>query len=150
MKKLLILGTSTATKEIIDYARANDIYTIVTDDRDPEVSFAKKWSDEYWMINTSETERLASKCREVGIDGVICGLSEYNIEMMIKLTEKLGLPCYLTDEVWHYSKDKDDFKKKCVAYGVPVAKDYYISVDYTEQELSHLMGGTAKRVYQMA
>lgn len=138
MKKLLLLGTSTATKEIIDYAKSCGIYTIVTDDRDLEVSFAKKWADEYWMINTSEIEMLANKCRLDGVDGVLCGLSEYNIEMMIKLTKKLDLPCYLTEETWHYSKDKDDFKKKCIEYGVPVAKDYYISANYTEEEIAQV------------
>lgn len=81
-KKLLILGTSTATREIIDYAKEKQIYTVVSDDREPEISFAKKWADEYWMINTSETETLAKKCEEAHIDGVICGLSEFNIEMM--------------------------------------------------------------------
>lgn len=136
MKKLLVLGTSTGTREIIDYARSKGIYTIVTDDRDPEISFAKKWSDEYWMINTSETEILAKKCRECGISGVICGLSEFNIEMMIRLTSVLGLPCYTTEESWHYSKDKDDFKKVCRELNVPVAKDFFVSKKLTEEELA--------------
>lgn len=138
MKKLLILGTSVATKEIIEYAKKNGIYTIVTDDRDPEVSYAKKWADEYWMVNTSETEKLANLCVENGINGVICGLSEFNIEMMIRLTERLGLPCYTSDYSWHFSKDKDDFKKKCIEYSVPIAKDYYVSSELTDQELESI------------
>lgn len=68
----------------------NGIYTIVTDDRVPEVSYAKKWADEYWMVNSSETEKLANLCVENEINGVICGLSVFNIEMMIKLTERFG------------------------------------------------------------
>lgn len=138
MKKLLLLGTSNATKEIIDYAKNNNIYTIVTDDRSPEISYAKKWADEYWMINTTETEELAEKCKSERIDGVFCGLSEFNIEMMIKLTNRLGLPCYLSEQSWHYSKDKQDFKEKCYEYNVPVAKDYYISVDCTKEELESI------------
>ena len=43
------------------------------------------------MVNTSETEKLANLCVENEINGVICGLSVFNIEM-IKLTERLGLP----------------------------------------------------------
>lgn len=136
MKKLLILGTSTGTREIIDYAKANGIYTIVTDDRDPQISYAKNWADEYWMINTSETEKLVEKCTQCGVNGVICGLSEFNIEMMIRLTDALGLPCYTSADSWHYSKDKDDFKKACRELGVPVAKDYFVSKALTEEEIS--------------
>lgn len=136
MEKLLLLGTSNATKEIIDYARSIGVYTIVTDNRDPDISYAKKWADEFWMINTEETEELAVKCKEEGITGVFCGLSEFNIEMMIRLTDKLGLPCYLSEASWHYSKDKEDFKKECKKYNVPVPADYYISTEYNEEELN--------------
>lgn len=138
MKKLLILGSSTATKEIIEYAKKNNIYTIVTDDRTPEISYAKKWADEYWMINTSETETLVKKCLEHSINGVICGLSEYNIEMMIKLTSCLGLPCYTSEYSWHFSKDKFDFKKICIEENVPIAKDYYISPELKDEELDRI------------
>lgn len=138
MKKLLLLGTSNATKEIIDYARSSGIYTIVTDDKSPDISYAKKWADEYWMINTTETEKLAEKCIIEGVNGVFCGLSEFNIEMMIKLTDKLGLPCYLSEKSWHYSKDKHDFKQKCNEYNVPVARDYHISTDYKKEELDSI------------
>lgn len=136
MKKLLILGTSTGTREIIDYAKSKGIYTIVTDDRSPEVSYAKKWADEYWMINTSETDLLVEKCTESGVNGVICGLSEFNIEMMIRLTDALGMPCYTSSSSWRYSKDKDDFKKVCRQLGVPVAKDYFVSKDLVDAELN--------------
>jgi len=135
MKKLLILGTSTGTREIVDYAKSKGIYTIVTDDRSPEISIGKQWADEYWMINTSDTEALVKKCTEIEIDGVICGLSEFNIEMMIRLTDALGLPCYTTAESWHYSKDKDDFKKVCKDLGVPVAKDYFVSKELKDVEV---------------
>lgn len=136
MKKLLILGSSTATKEIIEYAKKRKIYTIVTDDKSPEISYAKKWADEYWMINTSEIELLEKKCLENSIDGIICGLSEYNIEMMIKLTSRLGLPCYTSEYSWHFSKDKYDFKKMCVEENIPIAKDYYLSKQLKDEELN--------------
>ena len=54
MKKLLILGTSTGTREIINYAREKGVYTIVTDDRSPEVSMAKMWAGR----TAGETDRI--------------------------------------------------------------------------------------------
>lgn len=127
MEKLLILGSDKATFDIMDYARSHGIYTIVTDDRSPDVSFAKKWANEYWMINTSETEQLKQKCIEEKVNGVICGLSEYNIEMMMKLTSALNLPCYCKPDSWIYSKDKSLFKLECKKVGVQVPDDFYLT-----------------------
>ena len=50
MKKLLMLGTSKASCEMIEYAKSQGIYTIVTDYLAPEKSKAKLIADEYWMI----------------------------------------------------------------------------------------------------
>lgn len=132
MEKLLLLGSDKASFDILEYARSNGIYTIVTDDRTPEISFAKKWADEFWMINTSETELLKEKCLQENINGVICGLSEYNIEMMMKLTKSLNLPCYCKPESWIYSKDKALFKEECKKAGVQVPLDYYIQGENIE------------------
>ena len=46
MKKLLILGSNTGTKEIITYARNQGIYTIVADYLEPEQSIGKQLADE--------------------------------------------------------------------------------------------------------
>lgn len=139
MEKLLILGSDKASFDIIDYARSCGIYTIVTDDRSVEVSFAKKWADEYWMINTSETEKLKQKCIEENINGVICGLSEYNIDMMMRLTDALGLPCYCKPESWIYSKDKALFKEECKKVGVMVPDDYCTSSNLDEIDLKSIV-----------
>lgn len=47
MKKLLMLGTSKASCEMIEYAKSQGIYTIVTDYLTPEKSKAKLIADEY-------------------------------------------------------------------------------------------------------
>lgn len=138
MKKLLVLGSDKASFDILDYARSNGIYTIVTDDRSPEVSFAKKWADEYWMINSSNIEELKEKCLQENINGVICGLSEYNIEMMMKLTEALNLPCYCKPQSWVYSKDKALFKEACKKAGVQVPTDYYVDGENFETILKNI------------
>lgn len=70
MKKLLMLGTSKASCEMIEYAKSQGIYTIVTDYLAPEKSKAKLIADEYWMISTGDFDTLEKKCREEHIDGV--------------------------------------------------------------------------------
>ena len=46
MEKLLMMGTSLASKEIVNYAKSQGVYTIVTDYLEPEKSTAKLISDD--------------------------------------------------------------------------------------------------------
>lgn len=134
-KKLLMLGTSYLSSEIVRYAKSLGIYTIVTDYLDPQDSVAKTISDEYWMINTNEVDLLEQKCREENITIVTCGISEFNLEVSMELCKRLGLGTYCTPEAWHYSRDKRDFKDLCKKLGGPVAKDYYLSDKLTDAEI---------------
>lgn len=135
MKKLLMLGTSYASCEMIRYAKSIGVYTIVTDYLEPEKSIAKLISDEYWMINTGDIDILEAKCRKDKIDGVCCGISEFNLEVAMELCRRLGLKSYCTPEAWHFSRDKDDFKALCRKLQAPIAKDYFISAELSDDEL---------------
>lgn len=136
MEKLLMLGTGLASEEIVKYAQSQGVYTIVTDYLLPEMSTAKLISDDYWMINTKDLDLLEKKCREEKITAVICGVSEFNLEMTMELCKRLKLPCYCTPEAWHYSRDKADFKALCRKLGAPVAEDYFLSDCLSEDELN--------------
>ena len=113
MKKLLLLGTSIGSVEIVQTAKEMGYYTIVTDNLDPELSIAKKTADEYWSISTGDVDSLESKCRKEHVNAVFAGVSEFNLDRMQELTKRLGLPCYIEDAGWKYARDKSEFKKKC-------------------------------------
>ena len=136
MEKLLMLGTSLESDVIINYAKSQGMYTIVTDFLPPEKSTAKLIADEFWMINTGDLDVLEAKCREEGITCVMCGVSEFNLEMTMELCKRLNLQCYCTPEAWHFSRDKADFKKVCREVGAPIPEDYFLSDDLTDEELS--------------
>lgn len=138
MKKMLMLGTCKGSIEMIKTAKRKGIYTIVTDYLPPEKSKAKMISDEYWMVNTADIDELEKKCREERIDGVVTGVSEFNLEITMELTKRLGLRCYCTPEAWHFSRNKYDFKKLCKENGVRMAEDYYLSNPPTETELEKI------------
>lgn len=136
MNKLLMLGTGMASKEIIEYAKSQGIYTILTDLSEVSKSEAKQLADEHWDISTADLHILEEKCREENVNGIICGVSEFNLEMTMELCERLNLPSFCTPEAWHYSRDKAEFKKLCNRIGAPVATDYFLSDDLTDEELS--------------
>ena len=79
MEKLLMLGTSKGSKELILEAKDRGYYTIVTDYLSPEESRAKCISDEYWMISTGDFDVLEQKCKDENITGIINGISTFNI-----------------------------------------------------------------------
>ncbi len=138
MEKLLILGSSSASREIIEYAKSEGVYTIVTDYLPPEKSSSKLISDEYWMINTSDLDMLEIKCKEEGVTAIICGASDFNMGMTSELCKRLGLPSYCTPESWHFSCNKADFKRVCKKLGAPVATDYEVTDALTDEEIEKI------------
>lgn len=136
--KLLFLGTSNGTCEMVRYAKSQKIYTIVTDYLTPEKSVAKLIADEYWMINTSDIDSLEKKCKANGVTAAFCGVSERNLTFCIELCRRLNLPFYCTKEARSISFNKAVFKQKCREIGAPVAKDYFISDEFREDEVCNI------------
>lgn len=77
MKKILLLGTSLASVEIVQTAKDMGCYTIVTDNLPPELSNAKYEADEYWMISTDDIDQLEKNVRKK--------------ELMLSLQESVNL-----------------------------------------------------------
>lgn len=138
MKKLLMLGTSKGSCEMVEYAKSIGIYTIVTDPRSPQNSMAKLISDEYWMIDTSDIDTLEKKCIEENVTGICCGISTFCIPVMMELCKRLNLPTYCTPQSWIYTINKREFKELCKRNKVPVATDYFVSEHPTAKELEDI------------
>ena len=135
MKKLLICGSTISSKEIIEYAKSIGIYTIVADPKDINEFSAKRYSDESWKVDLRDVDTLEQMCRETSIDGIVCGVSEFALDIVSELCTRLNKPCYFTPESMHYSRDKADFKKAWREKGVPLADDYFISPELRDEEL---------------
>jgi len=125
MKKILILGASNNEVDVVKMAQALGLYAIVTDYYESwENNPAKYVADEVWNISWNDTDALETKCREERISGVIGGFSEFRVESMINLCERLGLPCYINHKQLEVTRDKNLFKKMCKNYGVPIVNEY--------------------------
>lgn len=124
-KKLLVLGATAGEITLIKRAQKFGVYVICTDNNtDYNLSPAKRIADEAWDISWSDIDRLEKKCKEEKIDGVTAGYSEFRVENLIKLCQKLNLPCYTTEEQLEITRDKVKFKNVCRKNGVPVVKEY--------------------------
>lgn len=129
-KKLLVLGGKPiGSSEIVRYASEHGAYTIVADYLPKNQSIAKQISNESWEISTAEVDFIAQKIRENKIDGIYTGVHEFNIEKMIEICEKTGLPCFCTLKQWKTLNNKKQFKELCKQNGIPVAKEYDATSD---------------------
>ena len=132
-KKLLILGATPNEIPLIQRAQKFGIYTIVTDyNLDHRISPAKDVADEYWDISWSNIDKLCELCLAKGVNGVLAGFSEFRVDCMIQLCERLHFPCYANEEQLEITRDKAKFKSECRKYGVPVIREY-TSVDEVEK-----------------
>ena len=133
-KRILILGGTSATLDLVKNAKEMGVYTIVTDFLPSGVS--KEIADEVASVSTTDLEGLKALIKERNVDGVFCGPSEFNIRNLLKLCEETGLPCYTNTEIWDHCANKDIFKQYCIKYGVDCPREYEVNENSSDEELS--------------
>lgn len=119
-KKLLVLGGTFASLDVVKTAKKLGSYVIIADAAPQNEGSAKPFADECVRISTADISALSAYVRENGIDGVFCGPSEFNIKNMIRLCAETGLPCYTDIESWERCADKLSFKRYCRENGMCV------------------------------
>lgn len=136
-KKLLILGCTINECNIVNAAKEMNVYTIVTDNHsDWSDSPAKYIADEAWDVSWSDIEKLTDLCKANHVDGVLAGYSEFKTNCAIQLSHRIGTPFYIEDEEQlKITRDKLLFKAECRKYGVPVAKDYYVTAEMKQEDI---------------
>ncbi|MEA5028685.1 MAG: ATP-grasp domain-containing protein [Sphaerochaeta associata] len=137
-KKLLILGGTSASLNLVKLAKSMGVYTVVVDEADVSKRVAKQEADAHFEVSTTDIDGLMKLVEEEHIDGVFCGPSEFNIRNMIRLCDVSGLPCYTTMEQWNRCANKDEFTEYCRRYGVDVPEEYGIHDGMTDAELDEI------------
>ncbi len=124
-KTLLVLGSNVSADDIVRYAKSNGAYTIVADYYPVERSAAKRVADEAVLTSTADLEALGKLIESRKVDGVLAGVSEFNLKQAMALAERYHLPFYCTRKQWDQVEDKGNFRKLCIQNGVPCPKTYY-------------------------
>ena len=135
-KRLIILGGTSASYDLVRNAKEMGIYTIVTDPNETGVS--KEIADETAFVSTADIDGIVALAKEKGADGIFCGPSEFNLRNVIAASAKAGLPCYTTMDVWDKCANKDVFKSYCREYGVDCTPEYDITLDTPMSELEKI------------
>lgn len=138
-KKLLILGGKPiASCDIVNYAKELGVYTIVTDYLSPDQSPAKKISDEFWNISTSDVESLRDEIVKNNVDAVFTGVHEFNIWRTLEVCKLVGLPFYSTEDQLLKTSTKSVYKKLFQSHSIPIVPEFYIDENFHQEDLKKI------------
>lgn len=132
-KTLLVLGTNVSATDIVEYAKSEGAYTIVADYYPPERSEAKRIADEGILISTADIEALDKIIKEYHVDGVLAGISEFNLLNAMELSRRNNLPFYCNKEQWDRIESKELFRELCNKSNVPCPKTYFSGKDIPDE-----------------
>lgn len=135
-RRLLVLGGTKATYDLVKVANEMGVVTIVTDD-DPTHE-TRKIAKENYLVSTTDFQGLKKLISEKKIDGVFCGPSEFNIRNLLRLCEEIGLPCYTTTAVWDKCANKDVFTQYCMKHHVDCPQEYDVNEFSPQEDLEKL------------
>ena len=131
-KKLLVLGGSLISCEIIKRAKELGLYTVVTDYNDPCDSPGKQIADESFMVSATDVDGVVELIRCEHIDGVLTGFSDMLLPYYADICTKAGLPCYGTREQFEIFSEKKKYKTLCRQFDVPTIKEY--GIEYLQED----------------
>lgn len=137
-KRLLILGGSRISCEIVRHARRMGIVTGVTDWYAYERSPAKQLADEAYYVSTSDLDAMDALIREKKFDGVVTGFTDSVLPYYARICGRAGLPAYGTREQFEIFTDKEKYKALMREYGVPTIPGYSVDPARFEETASEL------------
>ena len=122
MKKLLILGGTSISRQIVYAAHEMDIAVYVTDYYAD--SSAKKIADKSFMVSATDVDAVVDLIKKESIDGVITGYADVLLPYYVQICQTANIPCYANMEAIRVTTDKALFKDFCRQHSVPVVPEY--------------------------
>ncbi|MCG7333057.1 ATP-grasp domain-containing protein [Salinicoccus roseus] len=125
-KKLLVLGGSSISKEIVIAAKSCGVRTHVTDWYDYSNSPAKQIADEWSQVDTSNMKAMSKLIKDYNIDGILTGFTDSVLPYYAKLCRLNNLPSYGTEAQFEILTDKSKYKSYCEQYDIPITEELSI------------------------
>lgn len=132
--KALILAGGFPQIDLINKLKAKGITTVLADYYSNSV--AKDFADRFFCISTLDVNAIKQLAIDERVDFVITVCTDQALLTMAKVSEELGLPCYIDYTTAKNVTNKAYMKKVFVDNQIPSAK-YLISNDYSQIDLSN-------------
>lgn len=137
-KKLLVLGGTLISCEIVRYAKEMGVYVVVADYYPPEKSPAKQIADEHFLISATDVEAVVQLIREEHIEGVLVGFNDMLLPYYAEICQKSGLPAYGTKKQFEIFINKEQYKALCREYDVPTVEEYTVHFDTFDDDTKNI------------
>lgn len=119
MKALVVAG-GISQAALIKELKSRGIYTLLAD-KNPK-AVAVPFADEYYEVSTLDEEGIYQLALKEKVDMVLTACADQVLLITAKVSERLGLPCYIDYETAVNVSDKKYMKDIFVKNGVPTAK----------------------------
>ncbi len=133
--KALVLAGGFPQIALIEELKRRNIYTILADYYENPV--ARKYADKFYQVSTLDLEGITDVARNEKVDFLITVCTDQAINTVAKVSETLGLPCYIDHKTALNVTNKQYMKKVFNEFGVPTAK-HVIMGELDEKQLTSM------------
>lgn len=96
MKKILVLGTGNAQKDIIQYCKGNGFYVIASSYASG--GSAQELADEFYQVDITDVQATEALAKEKQVNFVYSVGSDVAMPTIAKVSEDLDIPCFIKYE----------------------------------------------------
>ena len=119
MKKALVLAGGFPQIALIKELKSRDIYTVLADYNEEPV--AKAYADKYYRASTLDIAAITEIAVSERVDFLITACTDQALLTVAKVSEDLGLPCYIDYRTALNVTNKQYMKKVFNQYDIPTA-----------------------------
>lgn len=131
--KALVLAGGFPQIALINELKSRNIETVLADYYEAPV--AKEYADKFFQISTLDVDAIRQLAIDEKVDFLITACTDQALLTVARVSEDLGLPCYIDYQTALNVTNKQYMKKVFDAYGVPTAK-HIILGEYDGSALS--------------
>ncbi len=133
MKALVVAG-GISQAALIQELKSRGIYTILAD-RNPN-AVARPFADAFYPVSTLDEEGIYQLALNEKVDLVLTACADQVLLITAKVSERLGLPCYIDYHTATLVSDKKYMKDIFVKNDVPTAK-YAVMGVFDQEKVKH-------------
>lgn len=113
---LLVLGSNPETAALVSVAKSEGHLVTVVDP--VPHSPAKRFADFSFSLDGFDVEAICEAAQSVGVTGVLIGVLDVLMPSYLSICNRLGLPCYATEESIKVFSSKSSFSLFCSQFGI--------------------------------
>jgi len=125
MKKLLILGGTQISLQILNAAKEMGMIVYVADYN--EDSPCKKFADKSFMTSATDVRGIVKIIKDEQVDGVLMGYADVLLPYYNEICKTAKVPCYSNRHAIDVTTDKAVFKRYCQKFNIPTVPEYSVS-----------------------